>query len=181
MYHTIFDSLVKVLISSHSANAILYYIENHKWFNIYKWNEPEHPHLYFRIPYKVWCETTLIPFHYIEALSHLIHPNNGNIYYEKQGDTYYVMIEASSIKPFKSRTPREHIIRMCHKYKKTHVLIKYLEEFYSMELRHYHFQESFLRYDIDYRVWNDLFHMTPAELLSISKIAFLTSLGSGDL
>lgn len=158
MPNTIFETIIQVMLPSRSANAILYFIENKGWFA--KYRVPGG----YTIPYPKWLEETMISITKIEVLSAFIYDRKGKIYHDEN----VVYIRESELKPFVSKTPREHIAYICHKHHCGYVLIKYLEEFYYTDIMDYH-DNSRAKYSIPFGVWYELFKMTPKETDELGK------------
>ena len=159
MTNTIFETIIQVMLPSRSANAILYFIENKGWFS--KYRVPGG----YAIPYLKWIEHTMITTTKIEVLSAFVFDRKGKIYHDEN----VVYIRESELKPFVSKTPREHIEYICHKHHCTYVLAKYLEEFYYTEITDYH-DNSRAKYYIPFGVWYELFKMTPKEIDELGKV-----------
>jgi hypothetical protein len=160
MFNTIFETIIQAMLPSRSANAILYFIENKGWFTPYRVPGG------YSIPYHKWREQTIISIQKIEVLSAFISDRKGRIYYEDN----MVHIRGSELKPFVSKSPREHITYICHKHRCSFVLTRYLEEFYSYQLSRYEDFKMNSKYSIPYDVWNDLFEMTPEEVDELGKV-----------
>ena len=160
MDNTIFETLKRIIDHSNSANAILYYIENKKWFKGCRVSNG------YAIPYPKWRAHTLIPIEKIGDLSSLISDGKGQIYYEDN----VVHICESDHSPFQSRLPRQHIEYICHKYKSAHVLKQYLEEFYCYEILKYKYRKSRIVYSIPYELWFSLFEMPPETIIELGAV-----------
>jgi len=166
MTYTVYETLTTLLAKSRSANTILYYIENKGWFDKYKTGFKQ-PDKYFSIPYQEWITKTLINRQHIRVLEALIFNNDGDIQYDEQ--TNRVDIWGSTLQPFISKMPREHMIHICKSKQKTLPLIKYLDEFYGYELRQYRYESYNIAYKIDYDEWLELFEMDATEILKTNK------------
>jgi len=170
MPHTSLETLTTLLSNTHSANTILHYVENKRWFEEYKQKEKQQQHQqhqpYFSIPYKEWILKTLINKQYIDSLSLLIDEDEGDIRYNENTNT--VDIWESEDQPFQSKTPKEHIAYICSEKRRVTPLINYLEEFYEYELRRYKSVSSITFYRIDYEIWRELFDMNIKEIESAS-------------
>ena len=160
MTNTIFETIIQTMLPSRSANAVLYFIENKKWFSKYRVQGG------YSIPYSKWREQTMISLEKIEVLSAFVFDRKGKIYHENG----MVHIRESELKPFVSKHPREHIKYICHKHHCSFVLMKYLEEFYYTEIFDYEDSRSKVRYRIPYDVWNELFEMTPEQVDELGKV-----------
>ena len=160
MTNTIFETIIQTMLPSRSANAVLYFIENKRWFRKYRVQGGD------SIPYSKWREQTMISLEKIEVLSAFVFDRKGKIYHENG----MVHICESELKPFVSKHPREHIQYICHKHHCSFVLMKYLEEFYYTEIFDYEDSRSKVRYRIPYDVWNELFEMTPKEVDELGKV-----------
>jgi hypothetical protein len=163
---TIFEKLLSLMVHNRSSNTILHYIENKGWFSEYKTHQPN---IYMRIPYDKWLNNTLINFKHIEILNEFIFNGHGTIRVVSISDKKWVEIEGSQLDPFKSRTPKQHILQICHKKKNTRPLLKYLNEFYYYDFRHYRCDETDMKYAIDYSLWVEYFKIEAQEILELKK------------
>ena len=163
MNRTTFEKLKQLISKNRSTDGILYYFENKEWFEKYKLGTME---AYYQIPYDVWVRQTFIHRAFIKKLSDYIFPGQGTIYYSSSD---MVIITGSEEPPFESRTPQEHILRLCKKHKNTRVLINYLDEFYCRTFQNERVSDSFVRYTIYYDHWYEIFKMPLEDIRMMSR------------
>lgn len=173
---TLFETLLSTMLNNRSANTILYYIESKGWFSQYRKTTSGE---YMAIPYKIWIETTLINMKHIKIINEFIMEGKGGIRYEDG----YVKIWASTEKPFKSMSPREHIYNICRRKQSAYILVKYLDEFYYNDFYNFRKDDSSVAYQIPYVYWYDYFQLSTQhvrELNSYLKLGGIRILYTGD-
>jgi hypothetical protein len=151
---TIFEVLIMLVANSGLSDSMIHYFESKFWFEKYKcqikdiksdpFNTP-----YYKIPYSIWKEKTLINYKHISVLSKLI--QGGFIVFDEANSD--VIISPNDIRTFQSKKPTDYIRNICENKKNAFYLTRYLDEFYYSDFQSYRYENYDNFYLIDYSDW----------------------------